>query len=235
MNKVFVNYASTGREYYTIGQDRLIHQLHSPEVNWDGDYLFASPDYRYTEEVRIDDYPVRPHKQVPYGFKIDLIDIALQKGYKQIIWGDSTIMPQKNLDGLFEKAKDSGIVAFHNLGHDLHRYISDFAAAKLKILDLPEFEMIPQIMACSIVFDFNLPITQRIFKEWKEASQTVGMFQDGGSARHEFRAHRHDQAILSALLYLHSVELYPYGLLVYEPHDKTKEYGDDIYLLNKGL
>lgn len=232
-DKILVNYASFGREDYPSVQPRLIKSFQ--DTGWDGDYLMVSPQARIEHGVEISIHPpIRPHSEVPYGFKPDLISYVWSLGYKQIIWADSTIKALRPLDELWNIAHIRGVVAFHNLGHDLHKYISDQAAARLKILDSPDFEKITQIMACSILFDFSNPVGRMVFHEWYEASITQGMFQDGGSPRHDFRSHRHDQAILSALLWKYEVPLCPYGDLVYEPHDQTKEYGDP-YLLNKGI
>jgi hypothetical protein len=41
------------------------------------------------------------------------------------------------------------------------------------------------------------------------------LFKDGESKRPGFVAHRHDQAVLSVLLYDFGIDLLPYGLVVH--------------------
>ena len=237
MKKIVVNVATYGREDYPQAQDRLIYNF--TENSWDGDYMMFSDKPRLHEkQVMINDIigsGIRPNSEVPYAFKPDSMRKAALAGYTKIMWCDSTIMMLKNLDPLFEIAAERGVVAFHNLGHDLNDYISDYAADQLGILDkLKRKISISQIMACCIIFDLDNDKGNEIFTSWFDSSYHKGMFENSESWRPEFKAHRHDQAILSGLLYQHDIELCRYGMLVYEPHDRTKEFGDP-FLLNKGL
>lgn len=233
-DKVLVNVATYGREDYPTIQDRMIYNFKS--MGWDGDYLMFSDRPRIHETgVEVKDVAgiVRSQQEMPYAFKGDVINEARASGYKKVIWADSTILMQKDLNQLFNEATVKGIVAFHNLGHDLAPYISDEAAEYLEILNDPNFEKIKQIMACSMIFDFNNPVAVEIFEIWHGMSWG-GVFKETGSKRANYKGHRHDQAVMSALLYKFDIPLNKYGDLVYEPHNVTKEYGDP-FLLNKGI
>lgn len=233
MKKVLVNYAKFGREDYISAQNRMLSSF--IDSGWDGDYFIKSAEPREHRGISIgNDDNIRDHKVVPYAFKPDLIKQAELFGYTKIIWADSTILLLKNLQPLFDHAQKYGVAAFHNVGHDLHRYISDQAAARLGILNLSAFTTIRQIMACCIIFDLGNETGKKIFQEWWDSSYVEGIFQNGDSPRSDFRAHRHDQAALSAILWQHNIPLLPYGDLVYEPHEVTKEYGDP-FLVNAGI
>lgn len=232
---VIVSYATYAREDYPKAQDRLIYNF--IDSGWDGKFLMFSDRPRMHErgiEIFGLDHFLRKQNEVPYAFKPDSMYCAREVGFKKIMWADSTILMLRNFDELWNVATVQGVVAFHNLGHPLHKYISDQAAAKLGILNREDFEVIPQIMACAILFDLDNSEGLSIFQEWRDASYVPGLFENGKSTRHDFRAHRHDQAILSAILFQHQIPLLKYGDLVYEPHDITKEYGDP-YLVNSGI
>jgi hypothetical protein len=242
--KVIVSFASSGRENYNKAQLRLIRSC--VEAGWDGNYLIRSFDGfvdRYDGvEILLGSYPetklygvCNNHAEVPFGFKPAIVLEALEKGYEQIIWCDSTIVMARDIKPLLKYAKKHGIAAFDNLGYPLLNWISDYQQERLGISD-EELWKAKQIMACCIVFDFSNPIKQTIFDKWIEASKDGVSFQNYGSQRRGFVATRHDQSFLSGLLHLHDVPLLEYGNLVYEPHDKEPfEYGNNFYFINKGI
>lgn len=237
--KCITSFSSTGRENYNKALLRMIKSCQ--ECGWDGGYHIRTLD-GYVDEymgVKIINgaYPAgcNNHAEVPYGFKPAIIKEAIDKGYEQVVWCDSTIKMMKDITPLLDYAKQFGVCAFDNLGYPLNGWISDIALERLQITEKDLLD-IKQIMACCIIFDISNPVGKRIFNEWYEASKDGVSFQNGyGSSRRGFVAHRHDQAVLSGLLWKYKIELLPYGKLVYQPHDTTFEYGKDIYFLNKGV
>ena len=241
---VIVNFASQGRENYLKAQLRMIKSF--VEKGWDGDYLIRSLDGWVDQymgvPIKNGEYPkpagvevIYNHNEVPYQFKLNIILEAKEMGYKTIIWVDSTITMEKDLWPAIQHAQIHGVAAFDNIGHPLKNWISDIALERLGITE-EELETIPQIMACVIVFQMNTPIGVQIFNEWLAASQDGVSFQNGYESKREgFIKHRHDQAVLSGILWKHGIPLLPYGNLVYEPHDKTGEYGNFFYFVNRGI
>ena len=241
-DKCLVSVASMGRENYNKGQLKLIRS--AVESGWDGDYLMSSVD-GYCDEymgvkIELGSWPVTrkhgvswQHKDNPYQFKPYAIQEAIEKGYSKILWCDSSIRMVKNPNELFEIAAERGVVAFDNIGYPLKNWISDWAIACLK-LSSEKLESMPQIMACCIMFDFNNPIAIEILNAWIAGSLN-GSFQHEEGNRPGYRASRHDQSYLSALLNLRGIEFLPYGNLVYPPHDTSGEYGSNFYFINKGV
>lgn len=242
--KVVVSFASKGREDYNAAQLRLIKSC--VDSGWDGDYLIRSYD-GYCDnylgvDIKLGSYPITEryglcnnHSEVPWGFKPNLIQEALEKrNYESVIWCDSTIRMKKDITPLLEYAKVNGCAAFDNLGHPLKNWISDVCLEHLHISE-QELEGIQQIMGCCIIFDFTTMKGRSIFEEWMALSRDGVCFQNYPSKREGFVAHRNDQSTLSGILWKHGVPLLPYGKLVYPPHDKTLEYGSDIYFVNKGI
>lgn len=246
-NKVIVSFASKGREDYNAAQLGLIKSC--VNAGWDGDYYIRSYD-GYCDnylgvDIKLGSYPITEryglcnnHFEIPWGFKPNLILEAIERGsYEQIVWCDSTVRMVKDIQPLLDIAKERGVVAFDNLGHPLKFWITDVA---LEHAGITEQELqandIKQIMACCIIFDVSNQQGKVVFEEWLRLSRDGVSFQNGYDSKREgFIATRSDQACLSAILWKKGIGLEPYGKLVYPPHDETKEYGEEIYFVNKGV
>jgi hypothetical protein len=243
MSKCIVSFSSFGRENYPKGQLRLIRSI--KESGWNGGIIIQSFD-GYVDEylgvkIELGEYPSSKllnrkenHASVPYFFKPELIQIARERGYNQVIWCDSTILVHKDPSDCLEHASIHGVAAFENIGHPLKHYCSDLCVIHQGITE-KDLEQIPQIMACCVVFDFENKNGQDVFKRWLEASTDGVSFQNYGSKRDGFITHKHDQAVLSILLWKAGIPLLPYGKLVYHPHNETGEYGFNYEFINKGL
>lgn len=243
MNPVLVSVASHARENYNLAQLRLIRS--SVDSGWSGDYLLRSVDGYCDEyfgaEIKLGSWPITKkygvswqHADCPYRFKPFAIQEAREKGYTKILWCDSSIRIVRNPEPLWAIAKEQGIVAFNNWGFPLKDWICDWAIGKLLITHA-EVETMPQIMACCIMFDFDHPITQKIFDLWIYGSLN-GSFDHNESSNPTYRGTRHDQAYLSALLAMHNVPLLPYGNLVYPPYDRGETFeGHAIFFVNRGI
>lgn len=214
MNDLIISLAFKGREDYPEIQKGL---LRSMEEHWRGDAWINIES----------DFPVTAHSDVPYKFKYDLIERALQKGYKRIWWLDSTMRLNGDISRLFLEAH-AGIVAFENVGHPLYKYISDQAALNMNIGE-GWIRQIPQCWGGATGWDFQNPKCEWIFRKLQEQIR-LGSFLDGESTREGFIAHRHDQATLSGLLYMNFVELFPYGIIAAPKHSTYNTlilYGDN--------
>lgn len=236
MKDVIVSYASVGREDYFSGQLKLIKSI--KDSGWEADTLFYS-DGGYCDNYLgyniILDFPKQKkyigHRQseIPYQFKYVAIQAAREMGYERIFWLDSSMRVVGNLSELFNES-DSGIVSFHNLGHDLYKFISDSATHNLLVSE-EELKVIPQTWGGAIGFDFTKKGVDELFNEIFRQSN-IGSFSDGKSKREGFVAHRHDQAVNSVLFYKAGVSLLPYGKIVVAAHAKEPfEYGKDYYLI----
>jgi hypothetical protein len=215
-SKVLVSVASNGRENYNKAQLELIK---SSIMFWGGDYIMRSVDgycnNYFGVDIKLGSWPVTnkhgyswQHKDMPYQFKPYAILEALEAGYKQILWCDSTIRLMDNPEILWQQCAEHGILAWNNEGHPLKPWIAPHAAKSIGI----DPNGVQQIMACCIMFDFNNPITQKVFDEWVACSRN-GSFLNKG-----FDNHRHDQACLSAIMHKHGVAVQPYGTLAYPHH-----------------
>lgn len=242
--KCIVSFAANGREPYCKGLLRLIKSC--KEAGWDGDFLMRTLDGYVDRYEGVDiingSYPVTEryglcnnHAEVPFGFKPAIILEAIEKGYEQIIWCDSSIVMNKDISPLLEIASQRGVVAFNNLGFPLLNWVTDLQQERTGITNEELWEA-KQIMACAIIFDVSVSAGKEIFKKWLLASRDGVSFQNGyGSKRIGFINTRWDQSVLSILLHQYKIELQPYGELCYPPYDTTFEYGENIYFVNKQI
>lgn len=221
MRRCIISYAKNGREQYEKALLRGKQQAAK----------FTDVDLYFYSDLLPDGCPT--HKEVPYAFKPYIFKKMFEEGYDQVIWIDSTIMVNQLLGKLWTYMDKHGVMAFHNLGHPLQNYISDKATDIMGVNDL-QLSTIEQIMACVVGFDYSNIIGRTVFDDWYRLAQSGEAFKDSGSTRKGFKAHRHDQAVLSVLLWQYHVKLLPYGRLVYQPDDTNGKY-DDIYFINKGI
>ena len=237
-DSIIISFASKGREDYNKG---LLRLMDSVKEHWDGDYAFYSFDGNTNLHNGMDihccngimpqpkAFECKTHQEVPYQFKFGLIQIAREQGYKKVFWLDSSLVLHKNPLPLLEQ----GIMAFHNLGHPLWKYISDQAVDNLSCWNY--LYEIQQTWGGAIGFDFGTERICHIFDRIVRQS-LVGSFNEGGSQREGVIAHRHDQAVMSVLFHQHSINLHPYGKIVTHPHYMPPyEYGEDFYIIHKPI
>lgn len=212
MKDLIITLAVDGREKYTEKLMRLIASL----VTWHGDIRVYKEFPKWC----------KPHNQIPYAFKYDLIKKAIIDGYQRIFWLDSSmrLIHGKNISQLLDEAP-MGIVAFHNLGHDLEKYINDTAISNLRIGSLAG---VKQTWGGALFFDFTKEFPAYILDEVMRQIEK-GSFNDDNTQRENFIAHRHDQACLSWLFHTNNMELLPYGVIAAKKDitDQTFiQYGD---------
>ena len=218
--KIIVSYASKGRADYNIGQQKLYESILE---HWDGDYWLHSKE---RDGILPDPllFKHREHNDVPYFFKFTMIQLAKEKGYTEIYWLDSSLRLRKDITGIA-----SPIMAFHNLGHEMSKYITDEAVANLNCNTY--LADIKQIHGSAVGFDFTQSITLVIYNKILEQAQ-MGSFNEGTSTRKEFIAHRHDQSVMSVIFHQHKIYLLPYGNIVINIHSLPPyEYGQDFYII----
>lgn len=222
--KCIISFSCKGRENYNKAVLRMINSALA--VGWDGDFIiYSSDDFGNG----LDEYKGIPlnhglpngcksHSEVPYQFKPFLFEEAIKRGYEQIIWVDSTIVFNQYPSLPLERAKQKGVVVYDNLGYSLRDWISIGACQKLGITT-EERNTFPMIMACAMVMDITVDIANDIFNDWYNASNDNVSFAGHNPYQlkeiETFRAHRHDQSVISYLVTKAGIEYEPYGELCY--------------------
>lgn len=238
---VIVSFSSKGREDYNKSILRLID---SCVEHWKGDMLIYSPDHELSEYRGVTIHKGWPkpkgvqsftHEEMPYQFKTAMIQLALEMGYKRIIWLDSSMQLAKDPLPLLLNSR-TGIVTFHNLGHPTWKYLSDEAYSLLRerqffYSDFVKVEDVQQIWGGAFMIDITSDYYYvPSFLEWLKEFSINGAFKDGDSQIPGFIAHRHDQAVMSVLLH-EKCDMLPYGKIVSRAHANSGEYGNDYYII----
>lgn len=211
MKDLIISLAVDGREKYS----ERVKGLEASLVHWNGD-------------VRIyKEFPewCTPHSAIPYAFKYDLMQRALDDGYTRLFWMDSSMRILKNPTPLLDNS--NGIVAFDNLGHPVEHWINDTTLANFGITP-EDVKGVKQIWGGLTFWDFNTDLAKEVFAELNEQIK-LGSFNEDNTSRPGFKASRHDQACLSWILHKRGIELLPYGVVAAKQHitdETTVQYAD---------
>lgn len=215
MKPLIISLSVDGRERYSEKVKGLEQSLIPFKDEFDVRIYKEFPDW------------VTPHSEVPYKFKYDLIKKAVGDGWKKIFWFDSSMRVLKNPFGLLNNS-ENGVVAFHNIGHNLYpRYLSDVAETNLSIYP-NDITKVESTWGGALGFDFNMSLPYWLMVELTRQID-LKSFDELGSKRDGFLNHRHDQSCLSVLFDYAKVPLLPYGVIAAKKHVTEQtyiQYGD---------
>lgn len=230
--RCIVNFASIGREDYRKGSQRLLDSI--VQLNLNTDFLFCTPDTQASLDTKVDDIEIfvknrmpvskkfgecPSHKDVPYAFKSYIIQEARDMGYEKIMWADSSAVIVKDIEKYWQLAEETGAVLFDNPGCPEATFTSDDCLEHMGC----SFEFAKtffEVDAFVIIFDFNNPNGITLFDRYFEHSRD-GICLNGksGSNRPEFKAHRHDQSIISYFAKTLNITPISYGAWSYATED----------------
>ncbi len=157
------------------------------------------------------------HEELPYAFKLDMIDLAKSMGYKTIVWLDSSVVvhgyPQEALD----HAEKWGVATWEN-PNDLEKFTND---STIKAFNIKSFRGMKQVMAGCQVWNLENDHGCLALIEWYLNRH---LFAEDQTEREGFVAHRHDQTILSIVLHEIGIPILDYGGMAYPDHITDKTY-----------
>lgn len=219
--RVVVNLATW--KYYN-SRERLYREL---KKHWSGDTLIFNEEY---------EVGAPRHFECPYGFKIYTIEKAIEAGYEQILWIDSSVYPIKDITPVFDEMEKDGMI-FQDAGHQLRTWTNDRTLEYFGITpdEAKEIRMIGN--AGFLGFDFTNQIARRFFEWWKQA-MLDGMFNESGQQSNEdFRRHTWDMSCSSAIVYkmglTHLMKSGTEWLQYAEPGDEP--FNDKVIFFAKGI
>lgn len=228
MNKqCLVTFANRQNNYIRA----LARMVDSLRYNWDGGFM------AFTSEESIG---APSHLENPYAFKIYAIEKALEAGYSQILWLDSSCYAIQPIQPIFDHIDKEGYI-MQDAGHFVGVWTNDTV---LKYFNLDRDEAMS--MRCYgnagfLGLDFENETAREFFHEWKE-SMLAGMFKGAWtndkkteSQDERCRGHRHDLSCGSIIanrmeMVLQSSQEW---LQYAGPYDKVLN--DKIYLKAEGL
>lgn len=179
--------------HYPVGIKRLARSLHFE--GWAGDTMFWT------------DYPEGCPKHVgagQYNFKLYAFEAAYRKGYRVILWADSSLWAVKNPMRIFDYVSEHGLYFFksgYSLAQTAPDRLCEYAGVNREdLLNVSEF-------ATGLVgINFDNPLGQTFFKEWRKMMD-AGLF--AGNRVHDeqdspdplFLHARQDQSAASMVLH----------------------------------
>ena len=200
---------STGN--FLAGQERLKQSL--LDNGYTGGILFFDDSEK----------GVPLQKDIPYGFKPYLLEKAIKKGYKNILWLDSSMICIRNPKKLFSIIKKEGTFVWSKYAEKMGYWCSDLA---LKSFDLTREKSFQITELCGAVFGFNVDSEtgMKVFNEWNDFSKDSITFK-GLPKKTDYKesykndtllvskdpnvkGHRHDQTALSFLAYKYNLKLH---------------------------
>lgn len=183
-----------------------------------------------------------PHSVMPYGFKIHGIQKAIDAGFDQILWLDSSCYAIKNVEKIFTVIEAEGFI-FQEAGHMLGTWTNDVTLKHFGI-SRDQAMNIPMIGNAGFLgLNMRNAQAKQFFIRWKQAYQD-GLFHGSWSNEHKSesqdercKGHRHDMSCSSALVHTmglsHLIKPGDQWLQYAGPYDETGN--DSIIIKAQGI
>jgi len=187
LNNLIINVAIGG--WYHKGQKRLLKSLKN---NFDGDII------TWCEEFPNDNY----NKENAYNCKAAAFEEVLNKGYKNILWLDSSVWAVNNVQPIFDIIERDGYYFIDN-GYNCAQTCSDACLNYYKISrDLAETykEVASGIFGVSLQSEIGWKFIERLIKGCKDGASNGSRLHDNQSEDERFLFHRQDQSVASIVL-----------------------------------
>lgn len=190
--KAIVSFANS-KQNYVKGLARLNESL---RCNFDGDFIGFIGENSVGAPL---------HTENPYAFKLYCIEKAVEAGYTQILWLDSSCFAIKNVQPIFDEIEKDGFI-FQDSGHWLGTWTNDQTLDYFGMTrdEAMEVRMIGNAGFLGLDFEQELP--QEFFGKWWKAMSS-GYFKGAWhnndkteSQDERCRGHRHDMSASSAIV-----------------------------------
>ena len=218
--------------FFIKGQKRLIETfLHQ---GYNGDFLFFND---------VAELGCPKFHDAPYAFKSYAMKKAQEKGYRFILWVDSSVYAVKPVQEAFDLIERDGYLLL-NGGWCTGQWCSDAALVTLGVtreqLFSPQgrFPNWPHLMACVMGLDLE-DATARTFLDKYYLLANDGVTIQGShtndnqqvSADPRVRGHRHDQTIASVISWKMGMRNWTENLLVYDETGDSEIKESAIFVL----
>jgi hypothetical protein len=217
-----VNYSSG---WFVRGQQRLKQAC--LDVGYKGDFLLFN-----------DENPLKcpPHSQVPYGFKPYAMKEAQKRGYRFILWCDSSVYPERPLDAVWALLREQGYM-FLQCGHNCGTWCTDVALQVLGI-DRELAFTLPQLVGGCQALDLQNELARKYLDRWFELANDGLSFHGDWTNEHgqvskapRVKGHRHDQVIGSLIAYQLGMTDFKGNWLIYDERGTVPRRPEMIFVV----
>jgi hypothetical protein len=236
LRRCVISLATSGRGF-PEGLLRLERSLE--KVGFDGEFLSWPPGSFPT------DCPSQ--LEVPFAFKPYCFQEARQRGMQLVLWLDSSCVPIRPLDAIFDAMDPRGYIIFKNGDLVLGEWASDLALETLG-LTREQALTLPEANTAAIGLNVASETGVEFLVRWHEAAKDGLAFRgvreplciasdysdvmwnrSGRVSRdRRVRGHRHDQTVAGILVHQLGLELTIDGLQNYRPEEADVEPGATI-------
>lgn len=210
--------------WYAKGVERLENSLNF--VGWP-----------YAVKTWKDEYPEgsHNHKDFPYYFKISAFEWAIKRGYKHIMWVDSSFWAIKSPLPIFNLSTDQGYFAFRS-GYNMAQSAND-ASLKVSNISRDKAETINEYASGCLCLNLNNPSGKGLYQLWKnymDIGLSIGSREhDNQSQDKRFLFHRQDQTCLS--IAMHKLGLTSQKDMDYVAYFGSNHNKDKVLLFIQGM
>lgn len=193
MKKCIVSFGNSSNNY-VHGISRLSESLRN---NFDGDFLAFIGEASCGAPLHTDN---------PYAFKIYCIEKAIEAGYHQVLWLDSSCFAVRPVQPIFDMISRQTF-AFQDSGHWLGEWANDRSLEYFSLSRDAAMDMRMIGNAGFLGFDTTCTLGSIFFKGWKQ-SMLDNIFKGAWnnnekteSQDERCRGHRHDMVCSSAIIH----------------------------------
>lgn len=186
MSKCIVSFANTTGNYIR-GLSRLVDSL---KGNFDGQVL------AFTDEASIG---APSHQENPYAFKVYVIERAIEAGYDEILYLDSSCFAIRNVQPIFDEIVKDGFFA-QEAGHHVGTWCNDMTLERFGISRDEAMGMLMYGNAGMLGLNMMHENGNNFFVKWRGA-MLDGCFKGAWDNRgltesqdERCRGHRHDMS-----------------------------------------
>lgn len=180
------------------------------------------------------------HAENPYAFKLYALEAAIDKGYDQILWVDSSVYAIKDVQPIFDIIDRQGYV-MQDSGHYVGNWGSDI---QLNAFNLNRDKAMGMRMygnAGLLGLNIKSPIAMGFFIKWRHC-MNIGLFkghwtnEDKAESRDErCLGSRHDMVIGSILAHHFQMSYHPGDQLLQYAAPEERPNNDSIIFFAQGI
>lgn len=178
------------------------------------------------------------HSEIPYAFKIHAINCAIQHGYEQILWLDSSVYAIRPIDHLFDIIGEQGYL-MQDSGWHIGEWTNDHSLDTFKISRDEAMTMKCYGNAGLLGLDTTNKTAIKFLALWGYYSELFkgdwNNHDNSESNDPRCKGHRHDMSIGSIIANKMGMKFHPFTEILQYAAPDTEPVNDTICLFAQGI